>query len=81
MPRGPSLDDSGLLLTAVIAGQGAGLLPAAMVALDVEEGRLVRLAKPTHMETFAYYLVYPETNHDNPKISALRDWILSAASA
>lgn len=81
LPRGSSFDDSGLLLNAVIAGQGAGLLPAAMVALDIKGGRLVRLAKPTHMETFAYYLVYPEPNHDNPKISALRDWILSVASA
>jgi LysR family glycine cleavage system transcriptional activator len=81
LPRGSSFDDSGLLLNAVIAGQGAGLLPAALVALDVEEGRLTRLAKATHMESFAYYLVYPETNHDRPKISAFRDWILSAASA
>ncbi|HAP24682.1 MAG TPA: LysR family transcriptional regulator [Achromobacter sp.] len=80
IPRGPSFDDSGLLLSAVVAGQGAGLLPAAMVALDVAEGRLVMLAKPTHMETFAYYLVYPEAKHDNPKISALRDWILGAAT-
>jgi LysR family glycine cleavage system transcriptional activator len=80
LPRGPSFDDSGLLLNAVIAGQGAGLLPAAMVAFDVEEGRLVRLAKATHMESFAYYLVYPETNHGRPKISAFKDWILSSAS-
>jgi len=64
----------------VIAGQGAGLLPAAMVALDVNERRLVKLAKPTHMETFAYYLVYPEEKHCNLKVSALRDWILGAAS-
>lgn len=80
LPRGPSFDDSGLLLDAVLAGQGAGLLPAAMVALNVDDGRLVRLAKPMHMETFAYYLVYPEAKHDNPKISVFRDWILGAAS-
>jgi len=80
VPRGPSFDDSALLLSAVVAGQGAGLLPAAMVARDVAEGRLVMLAKPTHMETFAYYLVYPEAKHDNPKISAFRDWILGAAT-
>lgn len=80
LPRGPSFDDSGLLLNAVIAGQGAGLLPAAMVALDLEEGRLVQLAKPTHMETFAYYLIYPEAHHDHPKIAAFRDWILGAAA-
>jgi LysR family transcriptional regulator, glycine cleavage system transcriptional activator len=80
LPRGSSFDDSGLLLNAVIAGHGAGLLPAAMVALDVEEGHLVRLAKPTHMETFAYYLIYPEASHDSPKVSAFRDWILSVTS-
>jgi LysR family glycine cleavage system transcriptional activator len=77
LPRGPSFDDSSLLLGAVLAGQGAGLLPAAMVAHEVDAGRLVRLAQPAHMETFAYYLVYPEARQDNPKVAALRDWILS----
>jgi LysR family glycine cleavage system transcriptional activator len=43
----------------------------------VGEGRLVKLAQPAHMETFAYYLVYPEARQDNPKVAALRDWILS----
>jgi LysR family glycine cleavage system transcriptional activator len=77
LPRGPSFDDSSLLLGAVLAGQGAGLLPAAMVAHEVGAGRLVQLAKPAHMETFAYYLVYPEARHDNAKVAALRDWILA----
>jgi LysR family transcriptional regulator, glycine cleavage system transcriptional activator len=77
LPRGPSFDDSSLLLSAVLAGQGAGLLPAAMVAHEVDAGRLVRLAQPAHMETFAYYLVYPEARQDNPKVAALRDWILA----
>ena len=77
LPRGPSFDDSSLLLGAVLAGQGAGLLPAAMVAHEVDAGRLVRLAQPAHMETFAYYLVYPEARQDNPKVAALRDWILA----
>jgi len=77
LPRGPSFDDASLLLGAVLAGQGAGLLPAAMVAHEVGAGRLVSLAKPAHMETFAYYLVYPEARQDNPKVAALRDWILA----
>lgn len=81
LPRGSCFDDPNLLLNAVVAGQGAGLLPAGMVARDIEEWRLVKLATPTRMETFAYYLIYPERSHDNPKISALRDWILSTASA
>ena len=77
-PRGPSFDDSSLLLKAVTTGQGAGLLPAAIVADDVAQGRLVKLAQDSWLEDFAYYLVYPTSNHDRPKIAAFRQWIISA---
>src|SRR5262249_41191716 len=60
-PRGPAFDDSGLLLKAVLGGQGAGLLPAAMVALELAEGRLVKLADVALLDEFAYYLVYPQS--------------------
>ena len=79
-PRGPAFDDPGLLLRAVLAGQGAGLLPAAMVAPDVAEGRLVRLADVAWLEEFAYYLVYPEASRARPKVAAFRAWILDAAA-
>jgi LysR family glycine cleavage system transcriptional activator len=79
-PRGPSFDDSSLLLQAVLAGQGAGLLPAALVARDIAEGRLVKLADVTLLESFAYYLVYPDASHERPKVAAFRAWILAAAS-
>lgn len=80
-PRGPAFDDSGLLLQAVLAGQGAGLLPVAMVAPEIEAGRLVRLADITLLQDFAYYLVYPEASHGRPKVAAFRRWILGAAEA
>jgi LysR family transcriptional regulator, glycine cleavage system transcriptional activator len=79
--RGPAFDDPGLSLKAVLAGQGAGLLPAAMAALDLAEGRLVKLADVAWPEAFAYYLVYPEINHDRPKVAAFRSWILNAAAS
>jgi len=79
-PRGPAFDDSSLLLKAVLAGQGAGLLPAAMVALDVAEGRLVKLADAAWLEDVAYYLVYPEAHARRPKVAAFRRWILDAAN-
>lgn len=75
-PRGPSFDDSSLLLKAVLTGQGAGLLPAAMVAGEIEGGQLVQLLEATHMEDFAYYLVCPEITQNDPKITAFREWIL-----
>ncbi|MGJ7532069.1 MULTISPECIES: transcriptional regulator GcvA [unclassified Variovorax] len=76
--RGPSFDDAGLLLQAVLAGQGAALLPAAMMAPEIEQGRLVQLSKATWLEDFAYYLVCPEGSRDRPKVAAFRDWLLSA---
>jgi LysR family transcriptional regulator, glycine cleavage system transcriptional activator len=79
-PRGPSFDDSGLLLQAVLEGQGAGLLPAAMVASEISKGQLVQLAPAGRLEDFAYYLVYPRTEHERPKLAAFRAWILDAAS-
>lgn len=76
--RGPSFDDAGLLLVAVQAGQGVGLLPAALVASDVAEGRLVRLFKAALLDGFAYHLVYPQASHDRPKVAAFRSWLAGA---
>ncbi|HEV7321671.1 MAG TPA: transcriptional regulator GcvA [Ensifer sp.] len=78
LPTGPSFDDTALLQQAVLAGLGAGLLPAAMVAPEIEAGRLIQLAEETHIEAFAYYLVYPEATAEQPKISAFRQWVLEA---
>jgi LysR family glycine cleavage system transcriptional activator len=78
--RGPSFDDSGLLLKAVLTGQGAALLPAAVVADDLAEGRLVQLSDASWIEDFAYYLVCPENSHDRPKVAAFREWVSSEAS-
>lgn len=79
-PRGPSFDDLALLLNAVRAGQGAGLVPLAAAALDLEQGRLVRLAATPPPQAFAYYLVYPEAYHGQPKIVAFRRWLLGVAA-
>jgi LysR family glycine cleavage system transcriptional activator len=79
-PRGASFDDSGLLLKAVLTGQGAGLLPAAMLASELADGRLVKLADVALLDDFAYYLVYPNGSEQRPKVAAFRAWILSAAS-
>lgn len=76
--RGLSFDDSGLLLKAILAGQGAGLLPAALVEDELREGRLVQLFPSVRMEEFAYYLVCPDNKQWQPKIAAFRYWILNA---
>ncbi|WP_165445480.1 transcriptional regulator GcvA [Bradyrhizobium uaiense] len=79
-PRGSSFDDSGLLLKAVLTGQGAGLLPAAMVANEIEAGELIQLLETSHLEEFAYYLVCPDNRQGLPKIAAFREWILGSVA-
>lgn len=64
---------------AVLAEQGAGLLPTAIVATDLAEGRLVKLADIVWPEEFAYYLVYPQAFHERAKVAAFRSWIMKAA--
>ncbi|MHC2438445.1 transcriptional regulator GcvA [Bradyrhizobium sp. USDA 4451] len=79
-PRGPSFDDSSLLLKAVLTGQGAGLLPAAMVASEIGSGELIQLLDTAHLEEFAYYLVCPDSRQGLPKIAVFREWILGPAA-
>lgn len=74
--RGPSFDDSNLLLRAVLTGQGAALLPVGMFTPEEAEGKVVRLAGETLLEDFAYYLVYPERALSRPSVSAFRQWLL-----
>ena len=65
----------------MLAGQGAGLLPAAMVALELAEGRLVKLADVVLLDEFAYYLVHAQSSRERPKGAAFRAWILNAAAS
>jgi LysR family glycine cleavage system transcriptional activator len=52
-----------------------------MVASEIAEGRLIRLAEVAWLQDFAYYLVYPEANGERASVAAFRDWIMAAASA
>jgi LysR family glycine cleavage system transcriptional activator len=76
--RGPSFDDPGLLRTAVLAGQGAGLLPAPLVESHITNGALVAVGPPALIGEFAYYLVVPRSNAGRANVAAFRSWILQA---
>jgi LysR family glycine cleavage system transcriptional activator len=71
-----------MALEAAIAGQGVALAGAALAAGDLETGRLVRPFPASAGQTtiFSYYLVYPETKADSPKVAAFRDWVLAEAA-
>jgi len=75
--------ESSQVIQAAIAGSIVALADFAMIAKDLSEGRLVRpfdLGIPLPRE-FAYFLVYPQANENDPRIEAFRDWILAEAQA
>jgi LysR family glycine cleavage system transcriptional activator len=76
--RGPRFSMDSMALEAAIEGQGVALVGMALVERDLKAGRLVRpFAPPVNQATtFGYYLVYPETMADNPKVAAFRSWVL-----
>jgi LysR family glycine cleavage system transcriptional activator len=78
--RGLSFDDPALLRTAVVAGQGAGLLPAPLVESYIDDGRLVAVGAQALIEEFAYYLVAAGPNANRSNITAFRAWILQTIS-
>ncbi|UVK39792.1 transcriptional regulator GcvA [Mesorhizobium sp. AR10] len=63
---------------AALDGNAVALADFAMVANDLSQGRLVQ---PLELglrvaPEFAYFLVYPESTADDPRIIAFREWIL-----
>ena len=74
---GPRFGNDNMLVEAALAGQGVALITHAVVARELESGKLVRPFPPAVFEetAFCYYLVYPERHRSTPKVIAFRDWI------
>ncbi|MHB9796301.1 transcriptional regulator GcvA [Pseudomonas sp. MT3] len=73
-----AFDDTSHVVQAVLEGGAVGLADRAMVARELEQGLLVQpfeLGVPV-AEDYAYSLVYPLANGDDPRVKAFREWIL-----
>lgn len=73
-----AFDDTSHVVQAVLEGGAVGLADRAMVMRELEQGLLVQ---PFELgvkvaEDYAYYLVYPQTSADDPRVQAFRDWAL-----
>ncbi|MCY1292814.1 Glycine cleavage system transcriptional activator [compost metagenome] len=66
---------------AATAGQGVAILTPAFFAAELADGRLVQPFDLLCNDDHAYWLVYPETRRNSPKISAFRQWILGEIAA
>lgn len=67
--------------SAAIAGQGAALLIPEFFQREIDEGRLVAPFDTVVDDGDAYWLAFPESRRNVPKIKSFRDWILGQIGA
>jgi LysR family glycine cleavage system transcriptional activator len=74
--RGLQFESSSLAYQAAIEGIGIAIGQMALVAKDLEAGRLVSPFDFIHDNGNAYYLTYAKQSENDPRIVEFRDWIL-----
>jgi len=75
--RGPTFNDSALMLQAAAEGQGIALSRSSLLGNDVKNGLLVRLFDIDVPAPRKYYLVYPPRLASSPKLAVFRAWLQS----
>ncbi len=75
--RGPRFSMSTMAAQAAIEGHGVALGSSVLLRDDLDAGRLVKPFELGFPVEFAYYLVYPESNAERPKVIAFRQWLLA----
>jgi len=69
-----------LLGTAAMAGRGVAMLTPALFRDEIASGRLLQPFPLLASAGRGYYLVYPESRRNAPKIRMFRDWMLDATA-
>jgi LysR family transcriptional regulator, glycine cleavage system transcriptional activator len=77
--RGVDLDTQQMIASVAVAGHGIALVTPGFVADDLKAGRLVQLFEVIGTAGDKYFLVYPESRRNQPKIRKFRDWLLAEA--
>lgn len=79
--RGPTYHSSEHAVQAAMLGEGVALGRSALVADDLNAGRLIRPFTFRLPAGLAYYLVYPPRALQRHKVKAFRDWLVAEAAA
>ncbi len=74
--QGPKFQTTPLALEAAVAGQGVAIADRRLVEPYLTSRRLAVLFDVPLPSASAYYLVYPESRANDPRIEAFRDWLL-----
>ncbi|AJC21051.1 LysR substrate-binding domain-containing protein [Pandoraea pulmonicola] len=77
--RGTAFEDDYLLIRAVEAGQGLGLVPQEYAQSEIAAGRLALALNKSWPARFAYYLVMLPDTGKRPEVAAFVEWITAEA--
>jgi LysR family glycine cleavage system transcriptional activator len=69
-----------LLASAASAGRGVSMLTPALFRDEIASGKLIQPFPLLASAGRGYYLVYPESRRNVPKIRMFRDWMLDATA-
>ncbi len=76
--RGPTLSHGSLTIEAALRGEGVALGRSVLVAEDIAAGRLIEPFPHVRLQAGrGYDLVYRHGEEGDPKIVALRDWLMA----
>ena len=78
---GSSMGTQSIIGGAAVAGQGVAMLTPAFFKSELADGRLVQPFDLVLDAGIGYWLAYPETRRNLPKIRAFRDWLLAEFGA
>lgn len=80
---GPFFEGFNMLHSAILAGQGIGLAPTALLRGDLERGNLVRLSDVEVLQERAYYIAEPAVprNSRTREVAVFKQWLLGEAVA
>jgi LysR family glycine cleavage system transcriptional activator len=71
---GKRFDQFGMMIAAIDAGLGVGLVPEYLIEKELESGALVQALGPAMRSTDAYYLAHPQ-GADNPNARLFGAWL------
>nr|WP_320136620.1 LysR substrate-binding domain-containing protein [uncultured Amphritea sp.] len=72
------IDDTNVRIQSILNGQGVMLGCPTLLRKELDDGRLVQLFD-TYLDTYAYYLVYPEKMQLTDNMEIFIDWLINEA--
>jgi LysR family glycine cleavage system transcriptional activator len=79
LAQGSVFDDTNLIYSAALSGQGIGLLHTALTVEETRAGQLVQPFGAEPRDDLGYYVAYRASREHDPRVAGFRDWLVAMA--